>query len=198
MKSKHFELYLPEGALIFIKQWVREENLAIKVRNSRKTKLGDYRFLKELNAHQITINADISPEAFFFVLTHEIAHLLVRTQFKTNVKSHGTEWKSTFGKLLMTSLEIYPKEMRAAVFRHAQNPRATLNADRILHKILFQTEEADSPKRIENLLEKQKFRLGNRIFEKGKKRKIRYLCKEILTGKLYTVSGSAVADEIFD
>ena len=172
MKSKHFETFLPEGAMNFVQQWIVGENLTIKIRNSRKTKLGDYIFLRETNSHQITVNGDISPEAFFFVLTHEIAHMHVTIKFKSNVKSHGPEWKITFGKLLMESLQIYPEEMRAMIFRHARSPKANLTADKILMKNLFQTEE-DESKRIENLSENQKFRLGKRIFQRGEKRKIR-------------------------
>lgn len=197
MKSKHFESFLPHDALAFVDKWVGDENLTIKIRNTRKTKLGDYRFLRELNAHEITVNKDISPEAFFFVLTHEIAHLLVRVKFASNVKSHGVEWKLTFGKLLLESIEVYPDELKPIIYRHAVRPKASLSADKILMHNLFQIEQ-DESKRIENLFENQKFRLGKRIFVRGQKRKIRYLCKEIQTGKLYTVSGSAIADEIFD
>lgn len=197
MKSKLFESYLPEGALTYVKRWVGQENLTIKTRNTRKTKLGDYKFIREFHAHQITVNKDISPEAFFFVLTHEIAHLLVRIKFASSVKSHGVEWKLTFGKLLLESIEVYPEELKAIIYRHATRPKASLSADKILMHNLFQIEQ-DESKRIENLSENQKFRLGKRIFVRGQKRKIRYLCKEIQTGKLYTVSGSAIADEIFD
>lgn len=197
MKSKHFESFLPSGALAFVDKWVGEENLNIKIRNTRKTKLGDYRFLREFNSHEITVNKDISTEAFFFVLTHEIAHLLVRIRFSSTVKSHGMEWKLTFGKLLLESIEAYSEELRPIIYKHAVRPKASLSADKNLMNNLFQIEQDDS-KRIENLFENQKFRLGKRIFVRGKKRKIRYLCKEIQTGKLYTVSGSAIADEIFD
>lgn len=197
MKTKHFELLLPHGALDFIKQWVGEENLIIKIRNARKTKLGDYKFLKEFNTHQITINKEMTHEGFFFVLTHEIAHLMVRVSFSPQTKAHGKEWKYVFGKLLLESIKIYPQEFQSVILRHARNPRASLGADRLLMKNLFLIEEEESRK-IETLTEKQKFRIGKRIFEKGKKRKIRYLCKEIQTGKLYTVSGNAIADEIFE
>src|SRR5690606_6669552 len=124
-------------------------------------------------------------------------HLLVRVNYPRAVKSHGWEWKNTFSQLLLESMEIYPEELRPTIFHHARSPKASLNADRLLQKDLFQIAQ-DESKQIENLAENQKFRLGKRIFEKGKKRKIRYLCKEIQTGKLYTVSGSAIADEIFE
>lgn len=194
---KDIESYLPEGAFHFVKEWIGNKNLTIKIRNTRKTKLGDYKFLRAFNSHQITINKGISPEAFFFVLTHEIAHLQVTTSFPRTAKSHGVEWKSTFSNLLLESVGVYPENLRPVIFRHAQNPKASLNADRLLQKDLFPIGE-DESRRIENLSENQKFRIGKRIFEKGKKRKIRYLCREIQTGKLYTVSGSAVADEIFE
>lgn len=196
MKPKDFEALLPNGAIHFVKSWVGKENLTIKTRNTRKTKLGDYKFFIHENSHEITVNKDISPEAFFFVLTHEIAHLWVSIHYPKSVKSHGAEWKQVFGKLLLESLEIYPEALRPVILRHARSPKASLNADRLLHKDLFLNGE-ENDMRIENLSENQKFRLGKRVFEKGEKRKIRYLCREIRTGKLYVVSGSAIADEIF-
>lgn len=196
MKTKHFELLLPNDALTFIKQWAGGESLIIKIRKQRKTKLGDYKFLNELNSHQITINHEMNPESFFFVLTHEIAHMLTRIHFSKKAKAHGKEWKYTFGKLLSESVRIYPEELQSLILNHAKNPKASLGADQNLMKHLFCIQQ-DETKKIENLPEKQKFRIGKRIFEKGRKRKIRYLCREIQTGKLYTVSGSAVADEIF-
>lgn len=195
MNSNQLASFLPDNALEFVYKWISSAKLKIKIRNPRKTKLGDYRFDPHSQMHEISINNNLSKEAFFFVLTHEIAHMHVRIQHSNAVKSHGSEWKTCFGKLLRESLMVYEAESRKIIFQHAQNPKASLGADLNLSRAFFH-KEVEIDKQVQHLKEFQKFRIGKRIFIKGQKRKIRYLCKEIRTGRLYTVSGSAVVDEI--
>ncbi|MDD3772902.1 MAG: transcription elongation protein SprT [Weeksellaceae bacterium] len=197
MNLSALEKYLPKDALPFINSWIDKNPIQIKILPSRKTKLGDYRFLKDLNRHQITIDAYLKPEAFFFVLTHEIAHLLVYNKFKNKVSPHGDEWKLQFGVLLMESIMIYPKELQAFIYKHALNPKASVTADKNLHQLLF-LEEKHWDYLVENLNEGQHFILGNKIFEKGRKRKTRYLCKDIRTQKMYLVRGQAVVEKIIE
>ena len=111
MNLKALEKFLPEAAKPFVINWLKEENIIIKILPSRQTKLGDYRFLRPYNRHQITIDGNLKPYAFFFVLTHEIAHLFVHKKYQRNVLPHGTEWKLIFGKMFMESIEVYPKEL---------------------------------------------------------------------------------------
>ena len=195
MNLSPLEKFLPENASQFLYQWLETKPVIIKIKSNRKSKLGDYKFLRETKSHQITINRDLKPEAFFFVLTHEIAHLLVRSTYSHNVKSHGVEWKQTFGQLLVESLDVYSGELQPLILKHARNPKASMAADKNLRQLLFMEEEQIGYL-VENLKDNQKFRLGKRIFEKGAKRKIRYICKEIPTGKMYWVSGQAIVDEI--
>lgn len=195
MNLSPLEKFLPENASQFLYQWLETKPVIIKIKSNRKSKLGDYKFLRETKSHQITINRDLKPEAFFFVLTHEIAHLLVRSTYSHNVKSHGVEWKQTFGQLLVESLDVYSGELQPLILKHARNPKASMAADKGLRQLLFMEEEQIGYM-VENLQDKQKFRLGKRIFEKGAKRKIRYICKEIPTGKMYWVNGQAIVDEI--
>lgn len=197
MKLSPLEKFLPPNASQFLYQWLENKPVVIKIKPSRRSKLGDYKFFRETNSHQITLDRELKPEAFFFVLTHEIAHLLVRTKYSPSVKSHGIEWKLTFRELLLNSLEIYSPEMRPHILRHAKSPKASMAADKYLRQNLFM-EEDQIGKLVENLEENQKFRLGKRIFEKGAKRKIRYICKELTTGKMYWVNGQAIVDEIIE
>jgi len=81
--------------------------------------------------------------------------------------------------------------------RHAAKPKANLVSDQLIRTQLF-LEEEEAGRILDNLGENQKFRLGKRIFQKVEKRKIRYLCREIKTGKLYLVNGQAVIDEIIE
>lgn len=195
MNLDKLEDHLPAGAMVYIRKWAGGNRMCIDLRNRRHTKLGDYRYETEKQIHRITVDRTLKPEIFFFVLTHEIAHMSVRDLFGREIKPHGKEWKSVFGGMLMESIRIYKSENRPFILRHAQNPRATIGADRHLYTQFFLSEE-EHTLMIQNLNEKQKFKLGKKIFQKGEKRKIRYICKELKTGKLYLVNGQAVADEI--
>ena len=195
MNLSPLEKYLPENSLQFLYHWLEGEAVTIKIKPNRKTKLGDYRFLRETKSHQITVDRNLSPEAFFFVLTHEIAHLLVHKNHSHRAKSHGIEWKNTFGNLLLESLDVYSIETKPYIVRHAKSPKASIGADKHIRQKLF-LEQFEIEKLVENMEERQKFRLGKRVFEKGAKRKIRYICREIKSGKLYLINGQAIVDEI--
>lgn len=195
MNLKPLENHLPDGAWIYVKEWLMGSNVVIILKDSRKSKLGDYRYLFESDSHQITVNKELPREAFFFVLTHEIAHLQARRAFSKRIKPHGSEWKMVFGKLLMESLPVYNIDLRPHIIRHSKSPKANLTADPQLWKYLFR-KNSDSEVSIESLVSNQKFRLGNRFFQKEEKRKIRYICKEITTGKRYLIHGQAIVDEI--
>lgn len=189
--------YLPEGGIDFVEKWLEGTGLVLKLKSSRKTKLGDYIFLREKGVHQITIDKELKPEPFFFVLTHEIAHLMVHEKYSKRMKSHGKEWKEIFGRLLVESVEVYNQDLKPFILKHAASPKANLVSDQNIRQKLF-LKEGEAVRMLENLSENQKFRIGKRIFQKGKKRKIRYLCKEDGTGKLYLVNGQAIIDEIIE
>lgn len=195
MNLKGLEKFIPPNSMHFIEKWLKDESILIRALPARKTKLGDYKFLRNQNRHQITMDGTLDPIAFFFVLTHEIAHLHVYNQFKGKVSPHGEEWKQAFGKLLIESLDVYPNDFKPFIHRHAFNPKASVGADKQLQRKMFMNEE-DLNKMVERLREGQKFRLGNRIFERGEKRKIRYLCKEVKSNRYFLVKGQAVVDEI--
>src|SRR5690606_36608462 len=127
------------------------------IKASRRSKLGDYKYFRETKSHQITIDRELTPEAFFFVLTHEIAHMLVRLNHPSTVKSHGVEWKTIFGNLLRESVEIYSKEMQPTILRHAKSPKASLGADKELRQKMF-LKEVEIEKLLDNLEDRQKFR----------------------------------------
>ncbi len=195
MKLDSLEKLLPEGALSYVEHWLEDVHVVIKIKNSRRSKLGDYRYDHLSQKHQITVDRSLKSEAFFFVLTHEIAHLKVQKLFGSKTKSHGVEWKTTFGNMLVESIKIYSDNTKSSIFHHARNPRASVGADKNLFQQLF-VDENLREKLVENIEENQKFRIGKRIFERGSKRKIRYLCKELKTGRLFLVNGQAIVDEI--
>ncbi len=196
MNLKSLDPFLPTGALIFIEKWLEDVHVVIKLKNERRTKLGDYRFNHHPHLHQISVGKNLAPEAFFFVLTHEIAHLKVQKKFGSKAKSHGMEWKFIFGEMLRESIEIY-KESRNEIIQHAKRPKASVGADKNLFQTLFLKKD-QLGNIVENLTENQKFRIGKRVFQRGSKRKIRYICKELKTGRMFLVNGQAIVDEIIN
>lgn len=197
MKIDSLKSVVPENSIPFIQKWLGGVNFVIHIKSKRKTKLGDYRFDTKTRIHHISVDGTLGVYPGFFVLTHEIAHLLVKQNHSNTLKSHGQEWKNTFGKLLMESIGVYPDELKPLIHRHAVRPKASVGADIQLCKKLFFNENQIGFM-LENLPEGQQFKLGKRIFEKGRKRKIRYICKELKTNRSFLISGHAVVEEIFD
>ena len=141
--------FLPKGADDFIHQLLAGHLCHIKTTKDRKSKLGDYRLLPN-KSHIITINGNLEPFLFFFVLTHEIAHLLAFKE-KTNISPHGKEWKKKFQKLLLESLEIYPSDLRDLIVIFAKNPKANFMSSPELVKY-FNKGNPDNQIYIEDLI----------------------------------------------
>ena len=187
--------YINSSAVCFVEKWIKDYPLLIKVKNNRKTKLGDYKKLK--NGHQITINNEPNKDLFFMVLTHEIAHMHAFHKYGFRIKPHGQEWKQTFGQLLQESVTAYKEDLQKIILDFSINPKANyytytpivnyFNIDKKADKIL-----------LHDLKENTIFSMGGKIFKKGNKRKIRYLCTELSTGKKYAVHGLATVDKIIN
>ena len=95
--------YLPENTLPHLKKWFGGHSIHIHITKGRESKLGDYRKRPD-GSHMITVNSTLEPQLFFFVLTHEIAHLLAFHNFGYRIAPHGKEWKKVFGDMIMESL----------------------------------------------------------------------------------------------
>lgn len=194
MRYNQLSEYIPENSLDYIERWFSPFNIQLKISKDRKTKLGDYRKVNQL--HQISVNGNLKPEAFFFVLTHEFAHLLTYHLYgNKKILAHGKEWKKVFGDLLIESSIIYSESIRKDILNHAKKPKASVTADPRIAKNLLH-EEVLNQVYLEDLEEGTLFTIGNKLFEKGKKRKIRYLCREKYTGKDYLVNGLALVNII--
>lgn len=64
--------YLPSFSIEMIEDLIKEIKVNVKVVNSRKTKLGDFRVIN--NQFYITINNDLNQYSFLITLVHELAH----------------------------------------------------------------------------------------------------------------------------
>ncbi len=131
-----FKNYIPHRAYPYISKWINELNIDVQFVNSRKTKLGDYRFRN--NQHFITVNNNLNKYATLITLTHEIAHAFTIDKFGKTIKPHSIEWKENFKKLMLNffNYNIFPDEILSALSRYLINPLASTANDEFLSLIL--------------------------------------------------------------
>jgi len=192
MQTTHLDFILAE-AQPMVKAIIPNDNLIVKVKNERKTKHGDYRQLPN-GKHQITINCNLNPYRFLITLIHEIAHFEAYNKYGRFIKPHGKEWKQTFQHLMLPFLrpEIFPLELLPLLAKHFKNPKASSDTDTKLALALKQFNEADDKLYVFEVSMGQSFKLYNgRVFKRGHKRRKRFECMEVKTGKLYLFNPNA-------
>ena len=185
--------YIPEQAVSLVENLLQHDNLSVLVKNERKTRHGDYKRLPN-GKHQITINSNLNNYRFLITLIHEIAHFETYKAFGRTVKPHGIEWKKTFQRLMLPFLnpEVFPNNLLPLLANHFKNPKASSDTDLHLSLALKQFDETNNLNYVFELLLGQEFRLYNgKIFKKGIKRRKRYECIEVKTGKMYLFNPNA-------
>ena len=116
MSINVLEQFLPENTLPFLQKWFGDYPCHLKITKNRNSKLGDYRKLPD-KSHQITINGTLEPQLFFFVLTHELAHLIAFENFGRKISPHGMEWKQTFREMLQESINVYQEDLKPIILK---------------------------------------------------------------------------------
>lgn len=187
------EDFLPQNAITFITKWLEGHLCHIKITKDRKSKLGDYRLMPN-KSHLITINCSLDTFLFFFVITHEIAHLLAFSE-KRNISPHGKEWKAIFRKLLIESLHIYPNDLQILLLNFAKNPKANFMSSPELVKY-FDKEKYDTQTYMEDLTIGELFIYQTQTYIIEEKKKKRYLCKNLHNGKKYLFKSCARVEKL--
>lgn len=197
--AKALEKYLPEGFVPYVLDLMFSEYLSFKVTKPRKTKSGDYKAPRKGEPHRITVNGNLNPYAFLITTIHEFAHMKTYIKFGNNVKAHGKEWKNEFKQLLLPILDqqLLPKDIETALVLSLNNLKASSCTDIRLSRALKQYDLNQSDVvLLEDLHNNAYFRLGRKTFQRGILRRKRYLCKEIRTGKQYTISRLAEVEPL--
>lgn len=185
MSIKSLEKYLPQNTLQYLKIWFSDYYIHIKITRNRNSKLGDYRKLPD-NSHEITINSTLAPQLFFFVLTHELAHLIAFEKYGRRISPHGNEWKDTFKRMLLESVEVYEEALRPIIIKFSRSPKANFMASPDLVKYFHIEKQDDKLQFIEELKEGDYFMYRNeKYFLEGLIKK-NYLCKNLATGRKYS------------
>ncbi len=191
--SDVLERYLPSHAVAPIFTLIEENNIHLKIVNERVTRHGDYR-RKSDGGHQITVNANLNKFRFLITLVHEIAHLLAFERFGGAIKPHGREWKFTFQQMMLPFIrpEIFPVQLLPLIAKHFKNPKASSDTDAQLSVALKSFDPENDKNYIFELPLGGIFRIYNgKIFRKGEKRRKRYECVEMDTGRIYLFQPNA-------
>lgn len=184
MSVSVLEKFLPENALPYLKIWFGSYPCHLKITKNRNSKLGDYRKLTD-KSHQITVNGTLEPQLFFFVLTHELAHLIAFEKYGRRISPHGAEWKQTFREMLLESLTVYAEDLRPIIQKFSKSPKANFMASPDLVKYFHVPKEDDEQTFIENLKKGELFEYKKEIFVIEETTKKRYLCKNIKSSRKY-------------
>lgn len=185
--------FIPNAALDQVSKLLLHDNLVVKIKKERKTRHGDYRRLPN-GKHQITINSNLNPYRFLITLVHEIAHFEAYTTYGKLIKPHGPEWKSIFQHLMLPFIrpEVFPNDVLPLLAMHFKNPKASSDSDPVLSLKLKQYDPPNGKTFIFEVPEGATFRLYNgKVFRKGPKRRTRFECTELASGRLYVFNPNA-------
>ena len=195
MSITNLERFLPEGTLPFLKTWFGEHIIHIKITRKRQSKLGDYRKMPD-GSHQISVNGTLQPELFFFVLTHELAHLLAFQEFGYRISPHGQEWKQTFRMMLVDSISVYANDLKPIILKFAKAPKANFMSSPDLVKYFHIEDCEDESLYIEDLADGDLFIYRNERYSLDGKRKKNYLCTNLENTKKYIFRPLARVEKI--
>ena len=185
--------FIPSNAVMPILGLLEHDELVVKVKKERKTRHGDYRPLPN-GKHQITVNSNLNQYRFLITLIHEIAHFEAYKTYGRLIKPHGKEWKLTFQHLMLPFINpnIFPSTLLPLLANHFKNPKASSDTDTTLALALKQFDVPNGKQFVFEVTEGCNFRLYNgKVFKKGQKRRKRYECVEVNSGKLYLFNPNA-------
>ncbi|SDS04220.1 hypothetical protein SAMN04515667_1277 [Formosa sp. Hel1_31_208] len=194
----NLKAYIPENAYDNVMSLLDHDHLIVKVKTERKTRHGDYKRMPN-GKHQISVNSNLNSYRFLITLIHEVAHFEAYKNYGKFIKPHGIEWKHTFQHLMLPFLnpDIFPSELLPLLAKHFKNPKASSDTDVPLAFALKQFDLPNDKTFIFEVPLHQTFKLYNgRTFRKGLKRRTRYECVEVKTGKIYLFNANAEVDMV--
>ncbi len=182
-----FYSFLPVAAQEKCASLIGDNNVQIKVVRQRKTKHGDFR-VQRGKPVTITLNAMENPYRFLLTFLHEWAHYQVFSNYRTRQKPHGVTWQKTFQDVAAPFLapNFFPESLLNPLQKHMQKPKATFATDVTLMLALRQFDPPNDKKCIFELELNALFSVSDgRIFQKGSKRRTRFLCTCVQTKRQY-------------
>ena len=178
-----FHSFVPSESIVILQAWIDELGVELLIANPRKTKLGDFKVHRDKLS--ISVNNNLNHYSFLITLTHELAHAFVYKKHSNKVLPHGEQWKATFKAMLLNFLNLFPEDINKVLSLYLLNPKASTLTDVRLSLVL---RKYDKQKviTITDILEGDKFITSSgKEFQKGKKLRKRFSCKEKDTNRVY-------------
>ena len=189
---RQLSIYLPEGAYEDVAFYLIEYKVHLTVTRERMTKLGDYRNKHLDKNHRISVNGNLNKYSFLITLLHELGHLVAYEKYGNRIQAHGSEWKNEFGKILASfiSKKIFPVDIEKELLKTLKNPAASSCAEAPLTRVLKRYDpHKPGVYLLEELPDESLFRFKNgQVYQKEKKIRTRFLCKDIATKKQFLFS----------
>ena len=195
--------HLPPQAVEPVYHYLDRHRVHFHITRGRRSKLGDYRRpYPGHDYHEISVNGDLNVYLFLWVFLHEAAHLETHLHHPA-AAPHGHEWQSEYAHLIVDWHTLFPLDVQPLLLRYASHIPLSRN---LLHRIEEQLHRHDpdyTPDEhltLDHLLATRgdndsiRFRLKNKpdlLLESIVRRRTRWLCRDVATGRQYTVSAHA-------
>lgn len=192
--------HLPLEAVERVYDYLFRHKVHFHITLERISKLGDYRWPhKDHPFHEISINGDLNPYFFLWVFLHEAAHLETHLKYNS-VQPHGHEWQEEYRRLLIVNAHLFPVEIQPLLDKYTRrvplsHPVAK-QVEAALHR--YDTNYNPDTLTLDDLQPGDHFHLmkhPEQFFEALERRRTRWLCREIATGRQYLVKGSAEVEK---
>ena len=166
------------------------------ITRGRKSKLGDYRRPTPDHVfHEISVNGDLNPYFFLWVFLHEAAHLETHLKY-ASAQPHGHEWQEEYRQLLAVNANLFPTDLQPLLKKYTRRIPLPHPVAKEIEAALHRYDADYNPDTLtlDDLQPGDRFRLERRaelLFEALERRRTRWLCREVGTGRQYLVSGAA-------
>ncbi|MBL7765084.1 MAG: SprT-like domain-containing protein [Chitinophagaceae bacterium] len=184
--------YLPPVTSEDVIAYLHQYGIQLSLKRERKSVLGDYRPAHRGHPHRISVNGNLNPYHLLITFLHELAHLITFIQYQQKVLPHGAEWKQAFSKLIdhFIRKNTFPENIRMALQKTLSNAAATTCSDPVLYRVLLEYDQENHQCLVEQLKPGDCFKTEKeQTFRMLEKRRTRYTCVEVSTGKKFLFPG---------
>lgn len=196
--AKYLPLEAVDDVFVFLTQ---TNQVKMRITPRRNSKLGDYRWPQpEHPYHEISVNGNLNPYLFLWVLLHEMAHLNTHKLYGTRVQPHGHEWQQEYARLL-ANYQFPPdieKLKQHYIRRIPLKRQLMLDIEAQLHHYDPDYKQEDYLM-VKNLEPGTRFCIkgqNDRIFKLEERVRTRFKCLDEADGRRYLITGSALVEEI--
>ncbi len=193
-----FQKFVPQEAAKYCAKLLDYFGFQFKIKKSRQTKLGDYRYQPHLKLHTITINNDLNQFSFLVTYLHEVAHLVTYKESGRKAAPHGKEWKLNFKKVAQPVLneKVFPSQVLLALKNYFRNPKAASCSDPALYNVLKAFDKPSGEITLSKIPIGCDFEFNGKVYQKIEKKRTRSVCKEVSSKRRYFISEVASVKEV--